>query len=731
MLIMKTIFSEEKWYNNSWKLFFIIGLIGFLSVSCGVDDPSYGGRPASRSFTDGRFTYDDIKIEEIFHVIESEHPNCSFLMGFLNNEQIATPNRTYKYVIEDGIIHILDPADNTGILVTLEILPQNAENSEFISVAHTFRDRDAAQESGMWVGGLPPNGPYRYEAGWYRAKVEVGLRPYDIVLTSTEKGDYLYVTNAYQNTVSVIRALDNTVIRTIPVGRNPKRLAAAPDGSHVYVVNTEDGEYGTVSVLRTSDHANIRTIPAGIRPYGITVSPDGNCVYVTNTLENLILVIQTSDHTVLATMPLGQDTLEYAEVYFGDLIDDSDYSIIAIEGECGVLSRVPDYTNPICRQNPNVTECPLKCPSTVGKIGAVLRNVQPDENGYWHSGFLNKKFNNGTITLLLVENFTGAEGLDLDSDDNGILDYKESPGTSPPWQNIIDEVAVNNYSGYGKFYSNTVIQITASYGVPLINGKLEITGGYSRIPNGIDTDSADDWTRNNNYSSWLHTVYADNDIFHLINIPDKGKPYNSPGERNVLYGETVLPGAKTAVNHPVINEFLLNRGEYRPLGVTAPKEIQVEEDNYIYLSTEENIILKIRLSDYTVLERINLGINAINYSNTTGMTLLPGGDLYLVDEKNFSVTVIREGAVIKKVSVGFKPFGITSSFDGRYVFVTSIGTNLLTVIRTSDNSVTEMIPLPDTSTGIAAPRSGNYIYVTKENENAVSVVVYSDGTACN
>jgi len=727
-LSVKTIFYKKKWYNNSWKFFFVIGLIGFLSISCSVDDPSYGGRPASRSFTNNGFTYDDLKIDGRFHVVESEHPTCSFLMEFLNNEQIETPNRTYKYVIEDGIIHIIDPADDIGILVTLEILPQNVENSELISVAHIFRDRDAAEESGMWIGEIPPNGPYRYEAGWYRAKVQVGLRPYGIVLASTEKGDYLYVTNAFQNTVSVIRVLDNTIVRTIPVGRNPKRLAAAPDGSHVYVVNTEEGhgknngEYGTVSVLRTSDHANIRTIPVGFSPYGITFSPDGNYVYVTNTLKNLIRVIQTSDHTVLAKMPLGQDTLEYVEVYFGDLIDGSDYSLIAIEGECGIFSQVPDMTNPICRQSENNIECPLLCPPTVGKIGAVIRNVEPDENGYWFSGFLNDRFKNGTISLLLVENFTGAEGMDLDLDDNGILDYEESPATSPPWQNIVDEVAVDHFSGGGKIFSKVVLRGTFTD---------HITGSYSRIPNGIDTDLSVDWTRNNNYSSWLHSVYTDNDIFHLIDIPDKDKSYNSPGERNLLYGEAVLPAMKTSKKYPVINEFLLNRGEYRPLGVTAIRESQEDEDNYIYLSTEENAILKIRLSDYTVLERINLGINATNYSNTTDMTVLSGGDLYLVDEKSFSVTVIREGAVMKKIPVGFAPIGIASSFDGRYVFATSRGTNLLTVIRTSDNLVTEIIPLHDTSTGIAAPRSGNYIYVTKENENAVSVVVYTDDAVCN
>ncbi len=44
---------------------------------------------------------------------------------------------------------------------------------------------------------------------------------------------------------------------------------------------------------------------------------------------------------------------------------------------------------------------------------------------------------NGTITLLLVENFSGAFEDDLDTDDDGVLDVE-------PWDSIVDSVAVND-----------------------------------------------------------------------------------------------------------------------------------------------------------------------------------------------------------------------------------------------------------------------------------------------
>src|SRR3954469_24512261 len=44
-----------------------------------------------------------------------------------------------------------------------------------------------------------------------------------------------YITNALDNTVSVIATATNTVIATIPVGAGPTGVAVTSDGSKVYV----------------------------------------------------------------------------------------------------------------------------------------------------------------------------------------------------------------------------------------------------------------------------------------------------------------------------------------------------------------------------------------------------------------------------------------------------------------------------------------------------------------
>ena len=50
-------------------------------------------------------------------------------------------------------------------------------------------------------------------------------------------GTRVYVANELENTVTVIDALTNTVLATVPVGTGPIAVTVHPNGSRVYVVN--------------------------------------------------------------------------------------------------------------------------------------------------------------------------------------------------------------------------------------------------------------------------------------------------------------------------------------------------------------------------------------------------------------------------------------------------------------------------------------------------------------
>lgn len=179
----------------------------------------------------------------------------------------------------------------------------------------------------------------------------------------------------------------------------------------------------------------------------------------------------------------GTDTFEYVEVLGGPSVDYSALTVLQIEGDA----------------------------SGAGTIDSVLPVGTTDASGYWTTGFLNNEIENGTITLLLVEGFTGSAGDDLDTDNDGVLDVT-------PWERVVDDVAVFDGGADDRTYASTVL-------VPGFDGLNSFTpGGASRIPNGTDTDMLDDWLRN------------DFDLFGLpaqSGTPEVGEAANTPGTENL------------------------------------------------------------------------------------------------------------------------------------------------------------------------------------------------------
>ena len=83
------------------------------------------------------------------------------------------------------------------------------------------------------------------------------LAPFGVAVSPT--GQTVYVTNSFDNTVSVIAVASNTVTATIPVGASPSGIAAAPNGNSVYVSNSADN---TVSVIASNNTVS-STVPVG------------------------------------------------------------------------------------------------------------------------------------------------------------------------------------------------------------------------------------------------------------------------------------------------------------------------------------------------------------------------------------------------------------------------------------------------------------------------------------
>jgi YVTN family beta-propeller protein len=112
---------------------------------------------------------------------------------------------------------------------------------------------------------------------------------------------FAYISNYYDNTVSVVDLATNNVTDTISVGVNPFGVTVSPDESTVYVANDASD---TVSAINTSTNTVNATIKVGIYPTATAISPDGSTVYVTNGYENSISVIDAKANKVNDTLYL-------------------------------------------------------------------------------------------------------------------------------------------------------------------------------------------------------------------------------------------------------------------------------------------------------------------------------------------------------------------------------------------------------------------------------------------
>lgn len=142
--------------------------------------------------------------------------------------------------------------------------------------------------------------------------------------------------------------------------------------------------------------------------------------------------------------------------------------------------------------------------------GLCCRWTTIDENGIWWIGFFSDRYQNDSPSFLLVKDFTGSVGDDLDTDDGGIIDVE-------PWFALVDIIAVNKGSSHIT-YRPTILYYEYD-GLPYAQG------GAARIPDRYDIESITNWVRND----WDLAG-----ITGKTGSPVLGEAYNTPGELNMI-----------------------------------------------------------------------------------------------------------------------------------------------------------------------------------------------------
>ena len=121
----------------------------------------------------------------------------------------------------------------------------------------------------------------------------------------TADGERVWAVNPDTDTVTAVDAADLEKAFESRVGRTPRTLAQAPDGT-IWVVN--EGSHD-ISVLDASDGEVVDRIklPFASMPYGVAFAPDGMAAYVTLQALGRLLRIDSATRTVVQSLALGPD----------------------------------------------------------------------------------------------------------------------------------------------------------------------------------------------------------------------------------------------------------------------------------------------------------------------------------------------------------------------------------------------------------------------------------------
>jgi YVTN family beta-propeller protein len=192
---------------------------------------------------------------------------------------------------------------------------------------------------------IPTTPPSWEEVTDQDTRISVGSAPIGVAVSPSPEGDYVYVTNrdghldddTDDGTLSVIQASlidtpDEAVVATVPIGKKPIGVAVSPDGDYVYVANRGDGTVSVIKKIPTTPPSweevtdQDTRISVGSAPIGVAVSPDGVHLYVTNMNSNTVYAINAARaiddpyNAVVDSVSVGERPVGVAMTPNGDYV---------------------------------------------------------------------------------------------------------------------------------------------------------------------------------------------------------------------------------------------------------------------------------------------------------------------------------------------------------------------------------------------------------------------------
>jgi YVTN family beta-propeller protein len=118
----------------------------------------------------------------------------------------------------------------------------------------------------------------------------------------TPDGGRVLALNVEAGSVAVIDTAAEAQVADVPVGPEPRSLAASPDWRRLYVTLDDPP---SLAVLDVDGGAVIARIPVGADPYGVVTDPHGDLAYVASSALDRVEVVHIGLRRVIAVIPVG------------------------------------------------------------------------------------------------------------------------------------------------------------------------------------------------------------------------------------------------------------------------------------------------------------------------------------------------------------------------------------------------------------------------------------------
>jgi YVTN family beta-propeller protein len=203
-----------------------------------------------------------------------------------------------------------DRVEIVPVLVAPHNVQITADGTRLLAVGTSAADRHGHDEGGApHDGGETAGRLLTFDARNPSAgpimEIAVGKHPAHVI--AAQQGRRAFVTNAGDDTISVVDLDRNEVVGTIATGDYPHGLRMSPDGREIYVANVQDG---SVSVIDTARLHETARIPVGKAPVQVGFTPDGRRAYVSLRDESRVAVIDTASRTVIDRIEVGRNPIQ-------------------------------------------------------------------------------------------------------------------------------------------------------------------------------------------------------------------------------------------------------------------------------------------------------------------------------------------------------------------------------------------------------------------------------------